>query len=56
MILTTLLFLTACADDPSNKGSSIDTTPPPTTTKPTVSVKSYVSIIRNTNNSHGDYL
>ena len=55
MILTTLLFLTACADDPSNKGSSIDTTPPPTTTKPTVSVKSYVSIIRNTNNSHGDY-
>ena len=55
MILTTLLFLTACADDPSNKGSSIDTTPPPTTTKPTVSVKSYVSIIRNPNNSHGDY-
>ena len=55
MILTTLLFLTACADDPSNKGSSIDTTPPPTTTTPTVSVTSYVSIIRNTNNSHGDY-
>lgn len=55
MILTTLLFLTACADDPSNKGSSIDTTPPPTTTTPTFSVKSYVSIIRNTNNSHGDY-
>lgn len=55
MILTTLLFLTACADDPSNKGSSIDTTPPPTTTKPTFSVKSYVSIIRNPNNSHGDY-
>lgn len=55
MILTTLLFLTACADDPSNKGSSIDTTPPPTTTKPTFSVKSYVSIIRNTDNSHGDY-
>ncbi len=55
MILTTLLFLTACADDPSNKGSSIDTTPPPTTTTPTFSVQSYVSIIRNTNNSHGDY-
>lgn len=55
MILTTLLFLTACADDPSNKGSSIDTTPPPTTTTPTVSVTSYVSIIRNPNNSHGDY-
>lgn len=55
MILTTLLFLTACADDPSNKGSSIDTTPPPTTTKPTFSVQSYVSIIRNPNNSHGDY-
>lgn len=55
MILTTLLILTACADDPSNKGGSIDTTPPPTTTTPTVSVKSYVSIIRNTNNSHGDY-
>lgn len=55
MILTTLLFLTACADDPSNKGSSIDTTPPPTTTTPTFSVQSYVSIIRNPNNSHGDY-
>lgn len=55
MILTTLLILTACADDSSNKGSSIDTTPPPTTTTPTVSVKSYVSIIRNTDNSHGDY-
>lgn len=55
MILTTLLILTACADDPSNKGGSIGTTPPPTTTTPTVSVKSYVSIIRNPNNSHGDY-
>lgn len=55
MILTTLLILTACADDPSNKEGSIGTTPPPTTTTPTVSVTSYVSIIRNTNNSHGDY-
>lgn len=55
MILTALLFLTACADDSSNKGSSIDTTPPPTTTKPTVSTSSLTSIIRNTNNSHGDY-
>lgn len=50
MILTALLFLTACADDPSNKGSSIDTTPPPT-----VSVTSSVSIIANSGNSRGDY-
>lgn len=55
MILTTLLILTACADDPSNKEGSIDTTPPPTTTTPTVSFRSYVSIIKTGENSYGDY-
>ena len=56
MFLTVVLLLTACGEDTITNGTGpIDTTPPPTTTTPTLSMNSYVSIIKNPNNTYGDY-